>query len=76
MLFQPVTPLLYKVIEKTTEQTTLLNVLKGSFAIVGTLAAVGVVLGVAYAGLLISIRRMRRQDKLAGSGSVQLRLNR
>ncbi len=76
MLFQPVTPLLYKVIEKTTEQTTVLDVLKGSFAIVGTLAAVAVVLGVAYAGLLIGIRRMRGQDKLAGSGSVQLRLDR
>ena len=78
MLFQPVTPLLYKVVERTTEQTTVLDVLGGSLAIVGALAAVAAVLGVAYAGLLIGIRRMRGQDKLTGSGrdSVQLRLDR
>ena len=71
---QPVTPLLYEVVEPTTEQTTVGDVLLGSFAVVGAIAVVALVLGVLCAGVMIGLRRARGQDKLTGRGSNSVRL--
>lgn len=70
MHIQPPTPFIYEVVEPTTPQTTVLDVVLGAAAVAGALAAVALVLGVACAGIMLVIRRLRRQDGLTtGSGS-------
>ena len=53
---EPVTPLVYEVVEATTEQTTVIDVVLGAFSVVGVLGLVAVLLGVSLAGLLIGMR--------------------
>lgn len=69
MRVQPITPLVYEVVEETTRETTVVDVLVGSFAIVGVLGAVAVLMGLSMAGLLILLRN-RRGNPAAGSGSA------
>ncbi len=57
---QPLTPSVYEVVEKTTEQTTVLDVLFGSFAVVGAVAVCGLVLGGLFGGLMIWLAK--RED--------------
>ena len=59
---QPVTPLVYEVVEPTTEQTTAIDVVLGAFSVVGVLGLVAVLLGVSLAGLLIGVRKLRGGD--------------
>ena len=56
---QPVTPLVYEVVEPTTEQTTVIDVVLGAFSVVGVLGLVAVLLGLTLAGLLIWVQRLR-----------------
>lgn len=72
MQSQPVTPFIYEVVEPTTETTTVVDVLLGAVAVAGALALVAVVLGIAFAGLMLAIRRLRRQDGLASGGGLGL----
>lgn len=74
MLLQPLTPFLYEVVEPTTEQTTVLDVVFGSLAVAGAVAAVALVLGLACAAVMIGIRRMRGRDDLGGGRSQGVRL--
>jgi hypothetical protein len=69
MQAQPVTPFVYEVVEPTTETTTVLDVVLGAAAVAGALAAVALVLGVVFAGLVLAIRRLRRKDGLTLGGS-------
>ena len=62
MQSQPITPFVYEVVEPTTATTTVVDVLLGAVAVAGALALVAVVLGIAFAGLMLVIRRLRRQD--------------
>ncbi len=71
MLLQPMTPTVYEVVEQTTEQTTVADVLLGSFAFVGVLGLAAVLLGLAMAGGLILLHRSRN-DPTSGSGATRL----
>ena len=63
---QPATPFVYEVVEPTTAQTTVVDVVLGAVAVAGAVAVVALVLGLALAGLMIGIRRMRGDDGLTG----------
>ena len=73
---EPVTPLVYEVVESTTEQTTVIDVVLGAFSVVGVLGLVAVLLGVSLAGLLIGMRKLRGRDidGTAGGGAPRLGL--
>ena len=74
MLAQPMTPAVYEVVEQTTEQTTVVDVLVGSFTFVGVLGLVAVLLGLAMAGGLILLHKGR--DPVSGStGATRLGLD-
>lgn len=70
---EPVTPFVYEVVEPTTPSTTAIDYLLGAFAVVGTVAAAAIVLGLLFAGTLIAVRRARG-TALTGAGSASLRL--
>ena len=72
-LAEPVTPFVYEVVEPTTPSTTAFDYLLGAFAVVGTVAAAAIVLGLLFAGTLIVIRRSRG-TALTGAGSASTRL--
>ena len=74
MLLQPIMPLVYELVEKTTEQTTVADVLLGTFAIIGGLVVVCFLLGLGCAGVLIALRKLQGQDRLVGTGSESTRL--
>lgn len=74
MHMQPATPFVYEVVEPTTAQTTVLDVVLGAAAVAGALALVAVVVGVAFGGLILGIRRLRRQDGLTSGGGSSLNL--
>ncbi len=69
MLAQPMTPMIYEVVEQTTPQTTVVDVLLGSFTFVGVLGLGAVLLGLTMAGGLILLRRSRG-NPVAGSGGA------
>lgn len=62
------TPLVYDLVERTTPQTTVVEVVLGALAVVGTIVVAAVVLGLGLAGLLVVVRRARG-DGLDGAGS-------
>ena len=70
MRVQPITPLVYEVVEETTRETTVVDVLVGSFAVVGVLGAVALLMGLSMAGLLILLRNRRGGNPAAGSSST------
>ena len=79
MAFQPipVTPMVYEVIEPTTEQTTVFDVVLGAFSVVGVLALSAVLLGALLAGLLIGVRKRRggRVEGVGDGGATRLGLS-
>lgn len=72
MQSQPLTPFIYEVVEPTTETTTVLDVVMGAVAVAGALALAALVLGVAFAGCMLAVRRLRRQDGLTTGGGLGL----
>ena len=74
MQSQPITPFVYEVVEPTTATTTVVDVLLGAVAVAGALALVALVLGIALAGLMLAIRKLRHQDGLASGGGLGLGL--
>jgi len=74
---QPVTPLVYEVVEPTTEQTSVIDVVLGAFSVVGVLGLIAVLLGVTLAGLLIGVRRLRggSVEGVAGRRATRLGLS-
>lgn len=62
------TPLVYDLVERTTPQTTVVEVVLGALAVVGTIVVAAIVLGLGLAGLLVVVRRARG-DGLDGAGS-------
>ncbi len=73
MARQPVTPLVYDVIEQTTPQTTVIDVLMGAGFVVLTIIFVAVLLGLGLAGLLI-VRRRVSGEGFAGIGGQGITL--
>ena len=73
---QPVTPIVFEVVEPTTEQTTVIDVVLGAFSVVGVLGLTAVLLGAALAGLLIGVRKRRgvRAAGAADGGATRLDL--
>ena len=71
---QPITPLVYELVEPTTEQTTVIDVLWGSLGVIGAVAGFAVVLGMLLAGVMIGLQRFRGRGKLTGRGSDSVRL--
>ena len=73
---QPVMPLVYEVVDPTTEQTTVIDVVLGAFSVVGVLGLLAVLLGLSLAGLLIWVRKLRGRDmkETAGGGATRLGL--
>ncbi len=71
---QPVTPLVYEVVEPTTEQTTVIDVVLGAFSVVGVLGLIAVLLGLSLAGLLIGVRKLRGGNVEATAGGRATRL--
>ena len=71
---QPVTPLVYEVVEPTTDQTTVIDVVLGAFSVVGVLGLIAVLLGLSLAGLLIGVRRLRGGDIRGTTGGRATRL--
>ncbi len=69
MLAQPMTPAIYEMVEQTTPQTTVGDVLLGSFAFVGVLGLCALLLGLAMAGGLILLRK-GRENPVSGSGGA------
>ena len=74
MQTQPPTPFVYEVVEPTTAQTTVIDVVLGAAAVAGALAVAAVVVGVVFGGLILGIRRLRRQDGLTPGGGGSLNL--
>ena len=74
MPLQPAPPFVYEVVEPTTEQTTVVDVVVGAVAVAGAVAVVALALGLAFAGLMIGIRRMRGDDGLSDRGREGARL--
>ena len=74
MHMQPATPFVYEVVEPTTAQTTVLDVVLGAAAVAGALAAAALVVGVVFGGLILGVRRLRRQDGLTPGGGSSLNL--
>ena len=74
MQTQPPTPFVYEVVEPTTAQTTVIDVVLGAAAVAGALAVAAVVVGVVFGGLILGIRRLRRQDGLTPDGGSSLNL--
>ena len=72
---QPVTPLVYEVVERTTPQTTIVDFVVGAVLVVVFIAATAVVMGAALAGALIVLRRGRTSGPDGTDSSVSLRLN-
>jgi len=73
---EPLTPLIYEVVENTTTPTTILDVLMGSLAIVGTIGLAGLILGVTLAVGLLLLRKRRGQDQIGpDGGGIRLDLN-
>ena len=74
---EPVTPLVYEVVEQTTEQTTVIDVVLGAFSVVGVLGLLAVLLGALLAGFLIGVRRLRggSVDGVAGGSATRLDLS-
>lgn len=70
MRVQPITPLVYEIVEETTRETTVVDVLLGSFAMVGVLAALAVLMGLSMAALLILMRKRHGGNPAAGSGGA------
>ena len=77
MRAQPISPLVYELVEETTVQTTVTDVLFGTVAVIGGLLVVGLALGLVCASALIGYRRLRGHDRVTGarSESTQLGLN-
>ncbi len=75
MLAQPMTPAVYEMVEQTTQQTTVVDVLLGSFAFVGVLGLLAVLLGLAMAGGLILLRKGRGNPVSGSDGTTSLGLN-
>ena len=71
MLLQPPTPFVYETVEPTTAQTTVVDVVVGAVAVAGAVAGVALLLGLACAGLLIGVRRVRGGGSLAGGQGRQ-----
>ena len=71
---QPVTPLVYELVEPTTEQTTVIDVVLGAFSVVGVLGLIAVLLGLSLAGLLIWVRKLRGVDARETTGTSATRL--
>ena len=71
---EPVTPLVYEVVEPTTQQTTVIDVVLGAFSIVGVLGLLAVLLGLSLAGLLIWVRKLRGGDLKGTHGASAARL--
>jgi len=73
----PLTPLVYEIVESTTPQTTVADVVVGALGVVGAIGAIAFVLGVFFAGVLLLLRKWRGEDEVnaEGSGAVRLRLN-
>ena len=69
MTAQPMMPLVYEMVEETTAQTTVVDVLVGSVSIVGVLGLFAVLLGLAMAGGLILLRQ-RGANPVAGGASA------
>ena len=67
-LAQPVS--VYEAVDAPTQETTIVDVLLGAFAVIGLLAAAAIVLGLMCAGVLIWIRRLRGVDPLEGQGTA------
>ena len=74
MRIQPATPFVYEVVEPTTAPTTVVEVVLGAVAVAGALAVAALVLGVLLAGLILGVRRLRRQDGLTPGGGSSLNL--
>ena len=72
---QPVTPLIYELVDPTTEQTTVADVVLGAFSVVGVLGLVAILLGVSLAGLLIGMRKLRARDIEGTAGGSATRLD-
>lgn len=73
---QPMTPLVYEVVEPTTEQTTVVDVVLGAFSVVGVLGLTAVLLGLSLAGLLIGVRKTRggQAEEAPGGSATRLGL--
>ena len=74
MAAQPATPFVYEVVEPTTAQTTVVDVVVGAVAVAGAVAGVALLLGLALAGLMIGIRRMRGENGSTGRAGANLGL--
>ena len=72
---QPLTPSVYEVVEKTTEQTTVLDVLFGSFAVIGVIAVCGLVLGGLFGGVKIWLTKRADREGLGRRNGGLLGLN-
>ena len=70
MAAQPIMPLVYEMVEPTTEQTTVVDVVLGAFSVVGVLGLTAVLLGLSLAGLLIGLQKLRGRDVEGAGGSA------
>ena len=73
MVAQPLS--VYEIVEQSTPQTTITDVLLGAVWVVVGLAAIAVTLGVVCAGILIGVRRIRETNRAAASDMTRLGLN-
>ncbi len=74
--YQPLTPFIIELVDETTEQTTVFDVLVGTAEIVVAIVVVALLFGLLCAGVLIALRRIRGLDipDDGSSNGIQLRL--
>lgn len=74
MAAEPITPLVVKVVEAPTRETTVADILLGAVGLVGVMLLAAAVVGVLVGGLFILIRRLRGAT-LSSEGDEAYRLN-
>jgi hypothetical protein len=78
LALQPLTPVIVKVVPAATPQVSVLDVLVGSFGLLGMLAAGAAVLGLVFGGALIGYHRWkfaRLESSEAASDTTRLDLS-
>jgi hypothetical protein len=67
-------PIIVEVVDATTAETTVVDILLGAIGLTGALMLGALVLGLAFGGLLIAVKRVRGRTERATDRSTHVEL--
>ena len=73
-MVQPLTPLVYEVVDPPTRQTTVVDLLMQVVGLIGGVIVIALLAGVLVAGFLIALRALWPQNSFNGAGTDRTRL--